>query len=348
MANRFERGDITAAEYDKYLADRQAGMEQFSSEEQAIWRIRQGLIDDEKRAKDDELQAERDRMKARYELGEISLADYQAYLGGLLGSLEKYGTDYVAVWGEIRQINTDIADEQKKAVDEAAKASQQAVDDQFAAAKAQQELIDATAAANDASATYTDAATKSYLYSQDKKRTPEERAQAAEEAANAAKRVAETALRRRDAEANAQGLADGTPEWARSVRAALQADSAWSAANGRGDVAAAIDNLLVGIPVMGTGGKINGTGAGTILRAGENNSSEWILRDRQIAALVLAAGNQPWSPAGSRGTNGTGSIDLGGITARVYVGSREITDIVRTEIDMDNRDTAARLMAGAR
>lgn len=348
MANRFERGDVTAAEYDKYLADRQAGMEKFSDEEQAIHRIRQGLIDDEKRAKDDELRAERDRMQARFELGEISLADYQAYLNGLLGSFEQYSTDYTAVFGEIRQINADVAAEQKKAVDEAANAAKQALEDQFAAAKAQQELIDATTAANDASATYTSAATKSFLYGRDKKRTPEERAQAAEEAANAAKRVAETALRRADAEANATGLADGTAEWARSVRSALEAGSEWSAANGRGDVAAAIDNLLVGIPVMGTGGKVNGTGAGTILRAGENNSSEWILRDRQIAALVLAAGHQPWSPAGSRGASGAGSVDLGGITARVYVGSREITDIVRTEIEMDNRDTAARLMAGAR
>ena len=73
-------------------------------------------------------------------------------------------------------------------------------------------------------------------------------------------------LRRADAKANAQGIEDGTVEWARFVRGQLEQDK-----RNAPILAAAIDTLLQGIPVLHTGGMFRA-------RGGEGLA---LLRDRE-------------------------------------------------------------------
>lgn len=180
---------------------------------------------------------------AMYETGDLSAKDYRAYLDGRLNAYEKYSRDWMSVWRELQSVKDDekrtdeaAARNEQQRREDAAAAEKQRVSDAYAAAEAQQELADATAAADE-------------VWSQWMDNLKSDPGNWKGNQGDLNERFADALLRRADAQANAQGIADGSIEWARFVRDKLEQDK-----KNAPILAAAIDALLKGIPVLHSGG----------------------------------------------------------------------------------------------
>ena len=263
--------------------------------------------DDAKKAADDAIK-EQDRVQAAmFETGRISLAEYRTYLAGRKDSYEEFSEGYMTIWRLMRRLDNDeaaanakaaadakkAADDAKRAADEEAKAAQDRTDAAYDEAEARRALTDATAKQNAASAEFDQATTTANLYGLDKKRTPQERAQANEAAARAGQSVAQTAFAQAEATARAEGLKPGSVEYARRVRSIVQGHIDWNAANGRGVIADSLSVMLSGVPALADGGVIMPTPGGTLVRVAEKGKAEAVvpLDDPRARAAMGGTGD---------------------------------------------------------
>ena len=305
MANRYKRGDLSLADYRAYLEGKRAALTLFSSEEQAYYDDLEALRRDEvktaadvaaeeKRIADQKLSDEDQRMAAMHEMGEISNAQYEEYLSGRQQSYQRYSVGWMAIWSTIQSMHREEEAAARKAMEEQARAADLTIDAAFDAARAREELQNASLANADADAEYNAAAIEAWTSGRDKTKTAEEnqsdRERAAGRFSDAAEGLANAAYRLRDAQANAAGFADGTTEWAQSVRSALIGDRDWNAANGRGPLAAALDRKLTGIPSFANGGYMPATPGGAIVRVAEAGQGEFMVPADQMFALANAGG----------------------------------------------------------
>ncbi|NBU34659.1 hypothetical protein EBS40_08610, partial [bacterium] len=133
MAAMAETGDISQQEYRDYLATRLGEFEKYSDDYMRIWRqingidrnqqreqeaaareaqrladeqARQAAADEaaKQKAADDEIRRTDQIMAAMYEMGQLSLQDYQSYLTGRLGAYEQYSQQYLAIWRQLQTL----------------------------------------------------------------------------------------------------------------------------------------------------------------------------------------------------------------------------------------------------
>jgi hypothetical protein len=204
--------------------------------------------------------ADEQTASAMYQTGDLSSSAYRTYLEGQLGAYEKHSREWMSVWRDLQGVKDDerrndeaAAEAKKKQQDAALDAERDRVDAAFDAAQAQQALTEATTAADQA-------------WSEWMANLTSDPGNWAGRQGELNQRFADSLLRRADAKANAQGIEDGTVEWARFVRGELEQDK-----RNAPILAAAIDTLLQGIPVLHTGGTFRA-------RSGEGLA---LLRDRE-------------------------------------------------------------------
>jgi hypothetical protein len=251
-------------------------------------------------------------------MGKISAQEYREYLNGMLRAYAKYSSDYMGIWREIRGMDDDAATAREKDLDDAKRQMEEQIDAAFKAARAQQALIEAQREASE-----------SWLELTKKGAKPEERARSAERLANALFRL-------EDARANVRGLDDNTVEWARSVRGALSELIQDYAAGGQFGVVAGLQELLAGIPAFAAGGYVPATPGGRIVRVAEAGQGEWMIPDSKMVTMGGSWGGGTTTVAAPEVNN----------DVRVYLGTREITDVVDTQIRKYEREAVGLLRAG--
>lgn len=191
---------------------------------------------------------------AMFETGAVSAAEYKRYLTERLNSFKEHSRDYMRVFRELESLKRDEARSAKDAAEDAADAEAERVDAAYKAAAAQLELAKATQSADQ-------------IWSEWWSNLQSDPGNWAGRQDDLNRRFADSLLRRADAQANAQGIEDGTVEWARFVRAALERDKATAPV-----LTSAIDMLLKGIPVLHSGGQFqarNGREGLALLEDGE-------------------------------------------------------------------------------
>jgi TP901 family phage tail tape measure protein len=285
----YERNRISLTQYRAYLNERRASMVEFSDDEDAKFRELQALDDEERRMREDAAQLEEDAAAATLErtdrimaymaeTNQISLADYKAYLDGRRSAFE-YATVEWFAW-------TDRIAAAQRSIDQG---SLDMTKRMFDAADAAKELSDAQRANQEADAARTAAGVNAWAVSKDRTKTDADRAAANEAFIRSEEQLAESALRLADALANAQGLADGTTEWAASVRQRLGADIAWNANNGRTGVADALQRELLGVPSFAVGGYVGPSAGGTLVRVAEAGQGEFMVPADKMRDLTSAS-----------------------------------------------------------
>jgi len=349
MENRYKRHDLSAADYDAYLAHKQEGLVKYSDEEEAVFERRQQLAEDEKRANDDRIEEEREVMRFKLDSGEITLREYREYLKGQFESTDAYSADHRKIWGELHDVELDIAEEQQAKIDamrdaaeKAEKARLDRIEDAYEKAGERRSAADASRAADEAMSDLSAAAATAEWYAHDRKATDQERADANADLERAKERAAQALYERADANANNAGIEDKTPEWSAAVRAALLADEQNAPA-----LAPYIDRILDGIPTFAAGGYVPATVGGQVIRVAEAGRGEWVMDDPKLQGLLTAAASQAYHPAGP-GAMAAPSVAIGDTVVRVFIGNEEISRIARIEIDRADRESDARLLAGVR
>lgn len=298
MAAKARMGEISQGELRSFLADELAALEQagekYSDDYMGLWeqiraideaaaeeaaraaeeqrrldeeaaRSAQDAADAEVEAKRQALDAERELMAARFEMGEISAAEYEAFLQRELDGTEKYSTDFMGLWrilhGLKRADEQAEAEARKKAEDEAAdaqKAANKATEDEERRHLASMQRIreeaarrgDAAAAAAEADQAMAAVVMASAALGTAK---PADREARQSDLDRALERASQALFRRADTQANLLGFEDGSQEWTASVMAALQGDVANAAALGP-----FIASILRGLPQFSTGGVMPG------------------------------------------------------------------------------------------
>mgnify|MGYP000001558716 CR=1 FL=1 len=315
MAAKFEVGDISAGDYRAYLDSQIGGLEKYSTEWMDVWRKIKGLDESAAQATRDRLADEDAIQRAMLDTGAISGDAYENYLLRRLGDFQQYSADWMGVWRQLQDLQRA---EETSSVD--------AVRLAFDRAGASKDLADAQRDLSDALNEVAEAEGKAFLYGVDSKRTAEERAQVNEELARARERAAEAAFTGAQARANSSGLATNTPEWARYVRSEVEA----YAATQKPEVAATLQRLLLGVPNFASGGYVNATPGGSLLRAGEAGQQEWILRNSQLQAIRDNAGYQAAMAMRSSSSTSAGSAPL--IGGDLVVGDRRDLPAAREEL----------------
>jgi hypothetical protein len=223
-------------------------------------------------AKANAVLTEREILEAQFELGEISAKQYKEMLKGRLGTLEKYSSDYMATWREIRSLEKDAEDESQKNLDFAQRFKEAAIEkhldrirELYKKAADRRALDDAKDEADAAMRDYGRAMGEAMRVGKDKSRkvTQEDRQNAYDSAVDAGKNAAQSLADRAGAAAVAAGFEEGTPEYARSVRAALLQDQKNAPA-----LKAAIDRELSGIPELAMGGLVTSPTVAMVGEAG--------------------------------------------------------------------------------
>jgi TP901 family phage tail tape measure protein len=338
--NKNEVGAISDADYRNYLASRLDDFEQYSSEWMQVWRGIKELDDEEARRQQDKVKAAEDaaaaqvaaedqRMAAMYELGEIDRAQYEAYLGQRMGSFEKYSTDWMTRWRELSDLHAQAQREEQERQQRDAEAALRRLEILYDRAEARQQLAVAERDLSEAWADLGEA-----QWQRGTAETDEERARGDQQITDALNRVADQAFAGAKARARASGLQEGTAEWARFVRAEI---GNYAAAHP--ELAGRLNEWLLGVPQFATGAYVSGRPGGVLANIAERGQGEWVLPDAKLMAFartVQLSALSSTSPAAM-------AVDV-----RVFVGDREITDIVRTEVVRHDNEGAAIIRAGRR
>jgi TP901 family phage tail tape measure protein len=318
MAAKFEVGDISSTDYRGYLSEQLGGLEKYSDDWMDVWRKIRTIDEQAAQSSRDRLAEEDAIQAAMLETGAVSADAYEVYLLRRLGSFEQYSADWMAVWRQLQDLQREeeqsSADRVRLAFDRAGAAKD--------LADAEQNLADAIAAANEADG-------KAYLYSVDKNRSTEEKAQAADELRRARERVADAAFTGAQARATNNGLTKGTAEWAQFVRREVEA----YASTQRPEIAAALQGLLVGIPNFANGGYVNASPGGSLLRAGEAGQREWILQNSQLQAIRDNAGYQGAMQAALMSAGGKAAGAGLTVNGGIHVGSRNDLSAVDSRLE---------------
>lgn len=289
MAREFQRDAISYDEYRAYLSKRKEGLALYSDEEEDLYDRIQQLDETQAKRRDDDAQAQTDTadriQKYLFDTNQISLADYEKYLAGRLGSYATYTSEWFAISGQILDLQHQM--------DTAAQDATKAVFDQANAVKS---LADAQQANQEADADFNAAGAKVTSTSKDRNATAEDKQAAVDEYNRSAVALAQTAYNLADALANSKGFEDGTVEWARFMRQRLTADSVWNHANGRDNVANAVDRLLLGIPSFAGGGYVPATPGGRLIRVAEAGQGEYMFPANRLHAMAGGGGASVYAP----------------------------------------------------
>jgi hypothetical protein len=274
---KYERGVIDLAQFRAILVAKKAGLEQYSTAEDQVYKEIAQLdakkAADEtaaaaKKAADDKTAAAQARviadnqMKYEYDEGQISLLEYKQYLAGKLDNAVLFSNEWIALENQMESLQK-VAD-----ASAAASAKKSAADastriaDIVAKAKAAADLIaaiDAEAAAAHTElvekneATWINASTETdkqgnLVVSQTQRDT------ATAKAASSRAAHVLALIKGADARANAEGYKDDSPDWNASVRQSISDYEA-----GNSDYNSELDAYVATLPKFHRGGRIPGT-----------------------------------------------------------------------------------------
>ena len=262
-AAQLEMGDITAAKYKELLSGRLGTLQKYSSEYMSVWREIRGI--DRDTANETEAQ-----QNAMFQMGEISADFYKQILKGRLGTQKKYSSEYMSTLNEIRNIERDSEQKSKDNMDFAQRFKEAATQKHLDRVRAMYQKASDQRSADDARDTaeravrdYAGSMSDAYKVGADRKSTQQDRQSAIDSATSAATNAANALLDRAGSAAVVAGFDEGTPEWARYVRAALLQDER----NAPG-LTSAIDRVLTGIPQLARGGLVTAPTVALIGEAG--------------------------------------------------------------------------------
>ena len=271
-AAQLEMGDISAKQYKQLLSDRLNSFEKYSSEYMSIWREIRGIDQDAENASKAHDQEIRNNQDAMFELGEISVGFYKQILKSRLSGFQKYSSDYMSVYGQIRGIEKDAADKSEKDLESAQQFKEAAIQKHldkvralYQQAENKRNYDEADFASNRAVRDFGQSLTEAVRLKNDRssKVTDKDRQDAVDSARDAADSAANALLERASAAAVAWGFAEGTPEYARSVRRWLLNDETVNP-----NLKPAIERVLSGIPQMAMGGLVTSPQIAMIGEAG--------------------------------------------------------------------------------
>ena len=271
-AAQLEMGDISAKQYKQLLSDRLNSFEKYSSEYMSIWREIRGIDQDAANASKAHDQEIRNNQDAMFELGEISVGFYKQILKSRLSGFQKYSSDYMSVYGQIRGIEKDAADKSQKDL-ESAQAFKEALIQKhldkvralYQQAENKRNYDEADFASKRAVRDFGQSRAEAVRTQNDRsgKVTDKDRQDAVDSARDAADSAAKALLERAGAAAVAWGFAEGTPEYARSVRRWLLNDE-----TANPNLKPAIERVLSGIPQMAMGGLVTSPTVAMVGEAG--------------------------------------------------------------------------------
>ena len=376
MARKAERGDITQAAYDQWLAHQQAQIseeEKYSDRAEQIWRIREQIkrdqiaatkaaedeaarnrdelqraaekaAADEQAMKDAAIQREDARMQWLYDHQQISYAEYVDYLGKKLAGEETFSTGWIAIHAQMDKIRDDETAKVKQAAADQLQAQKDLIAATFDNWRLQLHLTDAI---QDQAETYQalqDAAMKVWVTAQ----TGEGDLGAAQADYEAAKaRAAAAVIDGADARANAMGLQDDTAEWVAFMRSEIGAFIP-----GHQDLAGPLQQYLAQLPHFARGGYVPARPGGTLGVLAEAGQGEFALPESKLQSMLAAAS---WSgtqmPSSSTSAPQitivvpNGAIDN---TVHVLLDGRLVDARIETAIDRYDSDTAQQIKAGQR
>jgi len=271
-AAQLEMGDISAKQYKQLLSDRLNSFEKYSSEYMSIWREIRGIDQDAANASKAHDQEIRNNQDAMFELGEISVGFYKQILKSRLNGFQKYSSDYMSVYGQIRGIEKDAADKSEKDLESAQAFKEAAIQKHldkvralYQQAENKRNYDEADFASKRAVRDFGQSLSEAVRTKNDRsgKVTDKDRQDAVDSARDAADSAAKALLDRAGAAAVAWGFAEGTPEYARSVRRWLLNDEATNP-----NLKPAIDRVLSGIPQMAMGGLVTSPTVAMVGEAG--------------------------------------------------------------------------------
>lgn len=341
MANMHEVGDLSDDAYRSYLVDELAGLEKYSDEWTRVNRLIKQLDADRVKAAQDaaaaELAAEDQKYAAMYEMGEISRAAYEAYLQARMNSFEVYSTDYMQRWRTLADLQRQSEREEQERLEAQAKEAADRLAGIFDAATARYGLVKAE---RDLEESWQDVSAAKQALAGAKK--DDERQRAQEQVASALNRTADDAFAGAKARARANGLVEGTAEWARWIRAEVT-----TYAEQHPELAFRLAEWLQGVPQFASGAYFEATSGGQLAMLGkvaEAGEGEWVLPDSKMMAYARTAAQLAIT---SSSTTASPAPEMQ-VAVKVFVGDREITDIVRVEVDRSQRQTAQSIRAGWR
>jgi hypothetical protein len=188
IATLYEQGEWDVAQYRAHLEQRLGAYAKYSDDYNRVWRELRSLdeqaadeaakraeaekraaeeraeaekraAEEAARAAEEAAEAERDKVDAMYELGEMSRDQYRAQLVARLAGFAKYSDDYMRVVRQIGAIDKEAADEKKAAEDAASQAERDRLDAEKTAAE------DAKRAAEEAQRAQDDALNRAAMQS---------------------------------------------------------------------------------------------------------------------------------------------------------------------------------------
>jgi TP901 family phage tail tape measure protein len=335
MANRHEVGDLSDSDYRSYLAEQLAGLEQYSDDWMQIWRQIKSIDDDAAKAQADrvkaaedaaaaEVAAEDQKYAAMFELGEISRAQYEAYLQSRLGSFEIYSADWMTRWRQLADLQQQAEKQEADRREQEAKDALKRLEILFDRADARAAL---GAAERDVAAGFgaVDQARADLAGAQN----DDERANAQQSLDRALDQLASDAVEGAKARARVNGLQTGTAEWARFVRGEVER-YAWE----HPEFAGRLMQDIADIPRLAGGALIQASPGGSLVQVGrvaEAGQDEWILPDSKLVTHARTAAQMGYSSASSElmskvleavGTAGSGNGGGVNIAGDVNVGTR--------------------------
>jgi hypothetical protein len=274
---KYERGVIDLAQFRAILVAKKAGLEQYSTAEDQVYKEIAQLdakkAADEtaaaaKKAADDKTAAAQSRvildnqMKYEYDNGQISLLAYKQYLAGKLDNAVLFSNEWIALENQMESLQkaadaSAAASAKKSAADASTR-----IADIVAKAKAAADLIaaiDAEAAAAHTElvekneATWINASTET-----DKQGNPvvsqTQKDTATAKAASSRAAHVLALIKGADARANAEGYKDDSPDWNASVRQSISDYEA-----GNSDYNSELDAYVATLPKFHRGGRVPGS-----------------------------------------------------------------------------------------
>lgn len=298
QANMFEAGALDASSYRAYLSQRLGDFEKFSDEWMSVWRDIKSLDDDEAAARAQqvkdaedaaaaEIAAEDQRMAAMYELGQISQAQYEAYLQKRLGDFDTYSAEWMTRWRELASIQEQAEQDAERRREDEAAAALRRLEILYDRAEARRDLAVAERELGESWQDVSDAQAAVAQAADD-----DERARAQQQVTAALLSVADDAWEGAKARARTLGLEEGTAEWARFIRSEV---GAYAAAHP--ELAGRLDEYLKGVPRLAAGAYVPAQAGGMFATIAEGGHDEWVLPDHKlrgalVSAVQLAGGGQ--------------------------------------------------------
>jgi hypothetical protein len=274
---KYERGVIDLAQFRAILVAKKAGLEQYSTAEDQVYKEIAQLdakkAADEtaaaaKKAADDKTAAAQFRvildnqMKYEYDEGQISLLEYKQYLAGKLDNAVLFSNEWIALENQMETVQKAADASAAAAAKKSAADASTRIADIVAKAKAAADLIaaiDAEAAAAHTElvekneATWINASTET-----DKQGNPvvsqTQKDTATAKAAGSRAAHVLALIKGADARANAEGYKDDSPDWNASVRQSISDYEA-----GNSEYNSELNAYVATLPKFHRGGRIPGT-----------------------------------------------------------------------------------------